>query len=153
MDASVRRDHVLVPQIQLQFDAFRSSPTTMNQSDKNTKQYWYPNMGNADIIDALDGWGLSITHHQLVKPTPDFVLNVYGACLEKVVGLNEDSLQESVQSALASLEESSTVRSFGRLLMIWAHFVAGHVQFRNEHQLSRIPHVCSHFLSHISSIV
>ena len=90
----------------------------MSQSDKNTKQYWYPNMGNADIIDALDGWGLSITHHQLVKPTPEFVLSVYGACLEKVVGLNEDSLQESVQSALTSLEESNTVRSFGRPLLI-----------------------------------
>jgi kinetochore protein Nuf2 len=90
----------------------------MSQSDKNTKQYWYPNMGNADIIDALDGWGLSITHHQLVKPTPEFVLNVYGACIEKVVGLNEDSLQESVQSALASLEESNTVRSYGRPLLI-----------------------------------
>ncbi|KAH9998986.1 Nuf2 family-domain-containing protein [Russula vinacea] len=80
----------------------------MSQSDKNSKQYWYPNMGIADIIDALDGWGLSITHHQLVKPTPDFVLSVYCACLQKVVGLSEDSLQEPVQSALSSLEEPST---------------------------------------------
>ncbi|KAN0105253.1 Nuf2 family domain containing protein [Russula decolorans] len=80
----------------------------MNQSDKNSKQYWYPNMGNADIIDSLDGWGLSVTHHQLVKPTPEFVLSVYCACLQKVVGLDEDSLQESAQSALFSLEEPST---------------------------------------------
>jgi kinetochore protein Nuf2 len=88
----------------------------MSQSDKNSKQYWYPNMGIADIIDALDGWGLSITHHQLVKPTPDFVLSVYCACLQKVVGLSEDSLQEPVQSALSSLEEPSTVRTFGQSL-------------------------------------
>jgi kinetochore protein Nuf2 len=99
--------------VQLQLNAFGPTTTTMSQSDKNTKQYWYPNMGNADIIDALDGWGLSLTHHQLVKPTPDFVLSVYGACLEKVVGLTESSLQEPVQSALSSLDEPSTVRNFG----------------------------------------
>jgi hypothetical protein len=116
MDASVRHDHVLIPATPLHRDAFRSSPATMSQSDKNTKQYWYPNMGNVDIIDALDGWGLSITHHQLVKPTPEFVLNVYCACLEKVVGLSEDSLQESVQSALSSLDEPNTVRGFGQPL-------------------------------------
>ncbi|KAI0290457.1 Nuf2 family-domain-containing protein [Russula brevipes] len=74
----------------------------MNQPDR---QYWYPNMGNADIIDSLDGWGLSVTHHQLVKPTPEFVLTVYCACLQQVVGLSEDSLQEPVQAALSSLDE------------------------------------------------
>ncbi|KAI0253928.1 Nuf2 family-domain-containing protein [Lactifluus subvellereus] len=77
----------------------------MTQSDKNTKQYWYPNMGSADIIDSLDGWGLSVTHHQLVKPSPEFVLSVYGACLQQVVGLGEDSLQAPVESALSSLDE------------------------------------------------
>jgi len=93
-----------------------STTTTMSQSDKNTKQYWYPNMGSADIIDSLDGWGLSVTHHQLVKPTPEFVLSVYCACLQKVVSLDEDSLQESAQSALFSLDEPSTVRNFGQPL-------------------------------------
>jgi Nuf2 family len=73
-------------------------------------------MGSADIIDSLDGWGLSVTHHQLVKPTPEFVLSVYCACLQKVVGLDEDSLQEPAQSALFSLDEPSTVRNFGQLL-------------------------------------
>ena len=84
----------------------------MNQLDKNSRQYWYPNMGNADIIDSLDGWGLSVTHHQLVKPSPEFVLTVYGACLQQVVGLGEDSLQAPVESALSSLDEPSVVRSF-----------------------------------------
>ncbi|KAH9977227.1 Nuf2 family-domain-containing protein [Lactifluus volemus] len=77
----------------------------MNQSDKNAKQYWYPNMGSADIIDSLDGWGLSVTHQQLVRPSPEFVLSIYSACLHQVVGLDEDSLQDPVQSALFSLDE------------------------------------------------
>ncbi|KAI0303431.1 Nuf2 family-domain-containing protein [Multifurca ochricompacta] len=79
----------------------------MNQLDKNIKQYWYPNMGNADIVDSLDGWGLSVTHQQLVKPTPEFVLSVYSACLQQVVGLTEDLLQDPVQSALFSLDDPS----------------------------------------------
>ncbi|KAI9508472.1 Nuf2 family-domain-containing protein [Russula earlei] len=77
----------------------------MSQSDKNSRQYWYPNMGNADIIDSLDSWGLSVTHHQLVKPTPEFVLSVYCSCLQQVVDLSEDSLQEPVQAAFSSLDE------------------------------------------------
>ncbi|SRR5216683_7739215 len=90
--------------------------TAMNQLDKNSRQYWYPNMGNAEIIDSLDGWGLSVTHHQLVKPTPEFVLSVYCACLQQVVGLSEDSLQEPVQSALSSLDEPTMVPGFDQAL-------------------------------------
>lgn len=90
--------------------------TTMNQSDKNSKQYWYPNMGNAEIIDSLDSWGLSVTHHQLVKPTSEFVLSVYCACLQQVVDLSEESLQEPVQAALSSLDDPSTVPNFDRAL-------------------------------------
>jgi|SRR6267154_219059 len=114
MDASFRHDHVTMRgSISQRVYGKWTTTTVMNQSDKNSKQYWYPNMGNVDIIDSLDGWGLSVTHHQLVKPTPEFVLSVYCACLQKVVGLDEDSLQESAQSALFSLEEPSTVRNFG----------------------------------------
>ena len=86
--------------------------TTMNLSDKNSKQYWYPNMGNAEIIHSLDGWGLSVAHHQLVKPTSEFVLSIYCACLQQVVDLNEDSLQEPVQAALSSLDDPNMVRNF-----------------------------------------
>jgi kinetochore protein Nuf2 len=88
----------------------------MSQSDKNTKQYWYPNMGTADIINSLDGFGLSVSHHQLVKPTAEFVLSVYCTCLQRVVGLDEDSLQDSVQSALLSLGQPNTVRNFAQPL-------------------------------------
>jgi kinetochore protein Nuf2 len=84
----------------------------MSQLDKNSKQYWYPNMGNAEVIDSLHSWGLSITHHQLIKPTQEFVLSVYCACLHQVVGLNEDLLQEPVQSALSSLDEPNMVPTF-----------------------------------------
>ena len=93
-----------------------TNQTAMNQLDKNSRQYWYPNMGNAEIIDSLDGWGLSVTHHQLVKPTPEFVLSVYCACLQQVVGLSEDSLQEPVQSALSSLDEPTMVPGFDQAL-------------------------------------
>src|SRR5260221_3309753 len=90
--------------------------TTMNQSDKNSKQYWYPNMGNAEIIDSLDSWGLSVTHHQLVKPTSEFVLSVYCACLQQVVDLSEESLQEPIQAALSSLDDPSTQPNFDQAL-------------------------------------
>ena len=84
----------------------------MNLSDKNSKQYWYPNMGNAEIIDSLDGWGLSVAHHQLIKPTSEFVFSVYCACLQQVVDLNEESLQEPIQAALSSLDDPNMVRNF-----------------------------------------
>jgi hypothetical protein len=104
----------------------------MNQSDKNTKQYWYPNMGNADIIDSLDGWGLSVTHQQLVRPSPEFVLSIYSACLQQVVGLDEDSLQDPVHSALFSLDEPNTVCSFHRILRPLSDSTAGLVRSSNQ---------------------
>jgi Nuf2 family len=109
------------------------SNLTMSQADKNAKQYWYPNMGNADIIDSLDGWGISVTHQQLVKPSPEFVLTVYSACLQQVVGLGEDSLQDPVQSALFSLDEPSAVRSLDRALQRSSDTIVGHVRSSNQH--------------------
>jgi len=107
--------------------------TTMNQSDKNSKQYWYPNMGNAEIIDSLDSWGLSVTHHQLVKPTSEFVLSVYCACLQQVVDLSEESLQEPVQAALSSLDDPSTVPQLRSSSLTSADVVAGHVWTSHQH--------------------
>ncbi|KAH9967904.1 Nuf2 family-domain-containing protein [Russula dissimulans] len=80
----------------------------MSQSDKKQNQYWYPNMGNADIIDSLDQLGLTVTHQQLLRPTPDFVLSVCCTCMHQVFGLNEDSFQGPVNSFLSALDESST---------------------------------------------
>ncbi|KAI0060855.1 hypothetical protein BV25DRAFT_1827411 [Artomyces pyxidatus] len=80
----------------------------MSQSDRNGKQYWYPNMGNADIIASLDNWGLTVTQQQLLKPTADFVTNVYSTCVQQVMGLSEEDLEEPLQAALASLDEQGT---------------------------------------------
>lgn len=55
-----------------------------------------------DIISALAGWGLSVSHEQLIRPSADFVESVYCACLEQVTDLNHDSLRDPVQNALAS---------------------------------------------------
>ncbi|KAI0038778.1 hypothetical protein FA95DRAFT_1142540, partial [Auriscalpium vulgare] len=80
----------------------------MSQSDRGVKQYWYPEMGNQDIIASLDAWGLPVTQQQLLRPTPEFVMAVYAACVQQVSGLSETSLDSSVHAALASLEEPST---------------------------------------------
>ncbi|KAI6019716.1 Nuf2 family-domain-containing protein [Pisolithus orientalis] len=56
----------------------------------------------------LSQWGLSVSTEQLVRPSSDFVMGVYSACLEQVTGLSSDALQESIQSALASMEDSNT---------------------------------------------
>lgn len=71
-------------------------------------QYWFPNMPIPEIMTALSEWGLSVSTEQLVRPSSDFVMGVYSACLEQVTGLSSDALQESIQSALASMEDSNT---------------------------------------------
>jgi hypothetical protein len=124
------RDPLKLP---LYIDASTAQNLAMSQSDKSAKQYWYPNMGSADIIDSLDGWGLSVTHQQLVRPSPEFVLSVYSACLQQVVGLGDDSLQDPVQSALSSLDEPNVVRSFVRALQQWADSTTGRVCCSNQH--------------------
>lgn len=71
-------------------------------------QYWFPNMPIPEIMTALSEWGLSVSTEQLVRPSSDFVMGVYSACLEQVTGLSSDALQESIQSVLASMEDSNT---------------------------------------------
>ncbi|KIO13148.1 hypothetical protein M404DRAFT_992722 [Pisolithus tinctorius Marx 270] len=61
-----------------------------------------------EIMTALSEWGLSVSTEQLVRPSSDFVMGVYSACLEQVTGLSSGALQESIQSALASMEDSNT---------------------------------------------
>jgi len=72
-------------------------------------QYWYPNMGNADIIDSLDQLGLTVSHQQLLRPTPEIVMSICCTCLQQVFGLNGDSFQEPVNSFLSTLDEFNTV--------------------------------------------
>lgn len=54
----------------------------------------------ADVIAALGGWGLSVSHEQLSRPTPDFVEGVYCACLQQVTGITTESLRDPVQNVL-----------------------------------------------------
>jgi len=74
-------------------------------------QYWFPSMSVPEIMDALSGWGLSVSHEQLVKPSPDFVIGIYNACLEQVTGLNHQTLHEPTQNGLNSLEDPNFVCS------------------------------------------
>lgn len=62
----------------------------------------FPQMTISDITSALAGWGLSVSHEQLIRPSADFVESVYCACLEQVTDLNHDSFRDPVHNALAS---------------------------------------------------
>lgn len=59
-------------------------------------------MSIQEITNALAGWGLSVSHEQLVRPSPDFVEAVYCACLQQVTDINHDSLRDPVQIALTA---------------------------------------------------
>lgn len=74
-----------------------------------SEKYWFPIMARTEIISALAGWRLSVSEEQLVKPSPDFVMTVYNACLEQVTDLNHQSLYEPAQNALNSLEDPNPV--------------------------------------------
>lgn len=69
-----------------------------------SQQYWFPTMHNADIVAALDDWGLQSTIEQLVRPTPDFVYGIYTACLAKVTGITPESLREPSQNAVDAVQ-------------------------------------------------
>lgn len=61
-------------------------------------------MSVTEIVDAFSGWGISVSHEQVLKPSADFVLGIYSACLRQVTSITPDSLQEPVEAALATLE-------------------------------------------------
>ncbi|KAH8108199.1 Nuf2 family-domain-containing protein [Cristinia sonorae] len=67
-------------------------------------QYWFPSMSVTEIVDAFSGWGISVSHEQVLRPTADFVLGIYSACLQQVTNISHESLQEPVQIALATLD-------------------------------------------------
>lgn len=70
----------------------------------------FPQMSIPDITNALAGWGLSVSHEQLVRPSPDFVEAVYCACLQQVTDIDHDSLRDPVQSALIASAIEDKVR-------------------------------------------
>lgn len=70
----------------------------------------FPQMSIPDITNALAGWGLSVSHEQLVRPSSDFVEAVYCACLQQVTDIDHDSLRDSVQNALITSSIEDKVR-------------------------------------------
>ncbi|KAI5983850.1 Nuf2 family-domain-containing protein [Pisolithus albus] len=70
-------------------------------------QYWFPNMPIPEIMTALSEWGLSVSTEQLVRPSADFVMGVYSACLEQVTSISSNALQEPIQSALDSMDDAN----------------------------------------------
>ena len=69
----------------------------------------FPQMSIPDIINALGGWGISVSPEQLKSPNSEFVEGVYCACLERVTDLSHDSLQDPVQNALTATQTEDKV--------------------------------------------
>ena len=63
--------------------------------------------------------GYSISPEQVSRPTSDFVLEVYSACLKQVTGITQESLQEAIEQSLATTENAvrSSILSVRRLLI------------------------------------
>ncbi|OBZ75713.1 putative kinetochore protein NUF2, partial [Grifola frondosa] len=57
-----------------------------------------------EVVDAFSGWGFSVSNEQVARPTAEFVLSIYSACLEQVTGINLDIIQPPVEAALATLD-------------------------------------------------
>ena len=69
-----------------------------------SREFWFPSMSVAEIVDAFTGWGYSVSPEQVARPTSDFVVGVYSACLEQVTGITLDTLQQSIEKSLASTD-------------------------------------------------
>ncbi|CCM06381.1 uncharacterized protein FIBRA_08640 [Fibroporia radiculosa] len=69
-------------------------------------QFWFPSMTVPEIVDAFNGWGYTISHEDVARPSPEFVLGIYSACLEQVTGINTSVLQSPAEAALAFSDNS-----------------------------------------------
>jgi len=87
----------------------------------------FPQMSIPDITNALAGWGLSVSHEQLVRPSPDFVEAVYCACLQQVTEIDHDSLRDPVQSALTASLIEDKVRRANCLGPFFTHHCVGSI--------------------------
>lgn len=70
----------------------------------------FPQMSIPDIINALSGWGLSVSHEQLIRPSADFVESIYCACLQQVTDIDHEALRDPVQTALVACNPDDKVR-------------------------------------------
>ncbi|OSD02761.1 hypothetical protein PYCCODRAFT_1458867 [Trametes coccinea BRFM310] len=66
--------------------------------------FWFPSLPISEVVDAFTGWGYSVSPEQVARPTSDFVLGVYCACVEQLTGITLDTLQEPLEQALATTE-------------------------------------------------
>ena len=106
----------------------------MSRSRRNQKDYWYPDMSNAIVVDSLNERGVSITHQQLVSPTAQSTLSVYSGCLRLLTGLATESLREPVEDALIALDEPNLVCRLDRSALVRSKpDVAGHIRPSIQH--------------------
>lgn len=66
--------------------------------------FWFPSLPVSEVVDAFTGWGYSVSPEQVARPTSDFVLGVYSACVEQLTGITLDTLQEPIEQALATTD-------------------------------------------------
>ncbi|CDO69122.1 hypothetical protein BN946_scf185042.g24 [Trametes cinnabarina] len=66
--------------------------------------FWFPSLPISEVVDAFTGWGYSVSPEQVARPTSDFVLGVYCACVEQLTGITLETLQEPMEQALATTE-------------------------------------------------
>ncbi len=69
-----------------------------------SSKFWFPSMSVSEIVDAFTGWGYSVSPEQVARPTSDFVVGVYSACLEQVTRITPDTLQAAIETSLTSTE-------------------------------------------------
>ncbi len=113
----------------------------MSRSRRNPKDYWYPDMSNAVIVDSLNERGISVTHHQLVNPTPQSNLGIYSGCLRLLTGLSSESLREPIDDVLIALDEPILVCVAS--ISLWlSPDLAGHIRPIPQHQHLGLSHVC-----------
>ena len=86
-------------------DITAMSPHTVTTMAKGI----FPQMTIPDIINALAGWGISVSPEQLKSPNSEFVEGVYCACLERITDLSHYSLQDPVQNALTASQAEDKV--------------------------------------------
>lgn len=68
-------------------------------------------MSVTEIVEAFTGWGMSVSNEQILRPTPEFVLDIYLSCLKQVTKIDQDTLLEPTQAASATLDSSVRVYS------------------------------------------
>ncbi|KAI8998922.1 Nuf2 family-domain-containing protein [Trametes punicea] len=66
--------------------------------------FWFPSLPVSEVVDAFTGWGYSVSPEQVARPTSDFVLGVYSACVEQLTGITLETLQEPIEQALATTD-------------------------------------------------